>query len=582
MKSFLLFFITSISFCFAQNSKKVDSVSNMPLTYLQANLKTAIPILERNAEDANKIGNTKAEAKTYALLALAMYFHGDYDQNIFYLTKAINLFEKIGDWENVSKEYSELGYRLKATNIVDSEKYLLKAMKIAENKNFSTPLLSIYNQYGEVKSLKKQEDSAMIYYKKGLSIKEKVNDSVGIPYSLVNIGYSYTKSKKFGLAKKYFDRAMSYRIALKDHYGISDTYAYYGDMYFEMKKYNHAIDNYKKSLNIATNYEITNLIRHNLNMISQAYEAQNDYQNALSYYKKSQTIKDSIINKETYDKMSELQIKFDTFSKENQILQQQAIEKKRNNTIKILIIIIAFLLLTAFLINRQLNLRNLNQKKEFELKTAFEKIESQNKLSEQRQSISRDLHDNIGSQLTLIISSIDNLKNIPKIDQTILSKKLSSISNFTRETITELRDTIWAMNYDNVNFEEIHLRVLNFISKAQYSYENINFTFNIEEQLQSRKLSSNEGLNIFRIIQEAINNAVKHSNAKNIDISITTSKNQIIFSINDDGKGFNPNEINFGNGLRNMERRAKDIAENFDIYSEKGSGTTINFSIKKL
>ena len=84
----------------------------------------------------------------------------------------------------------------------------------------------------------------------------------------------------------------------------------------------------------------------------------------------------------------------------------------------------------------------LNQKKEFELKTAFEKIESQNKLSEQRQSISRDLHDNIGSQLTLIISSIDNLKNIPKIDQTILSKKLSSISNFTRETITELRDTI--------------------------------------------------------------------------------------------------------------------------------------------
>ena len=74
------------------------------------------------------------------------------------------------------------------------------------------------------------------------------------------------------------------------------------------------------------------------------------------------------------------------------------------------------------------------------------KIETQNKLQEQRLRISRDLHDNIGAQLTFIISSIDNLKfGFTDISEK-LGSKLSNISSFTQQTIYELRDTIWAMN----------------------------------------------------------------------------------------------------------------------------------------
>ena len=73
-------------------------------------------------------------------------------------------------------------------------------------------------------------------------------------------------------------------------------------------------------------------------------------------------------------------------------------------------------------------------------------IESQNKLQEQRLSISRDLHDNIGAQLTFIISSLENTKfGIPNLE-TAVEKRLDKISDFTRNTIVELRDTIWAMN----------------------------------------------------------------------------------------------------------------------------------------
>ncbi|HCY83071.1 MAG TPA: two-component sensor histidine kinase, partial [Xanthomarina gelatinilytica] len=104
-------------------------------------------------------------------------------------------------------------------------------------------------------------------------------------------------------------------------------------------------------------------------------------------------------------------------------------------------------------------------KKETELKEALIKIETQNKLQDQRLRISRDLHDNIGAQLTFIISSLDNLKYGFKLPDN-LNDKLKYISEFTSSTIYELRDTIWAMNKSEISFEDLQSRISNFIEKA--------------------------------------------------------------------------------------------------------------------
>ena len=131
----------------------------------------------------------------------------------------------------------------------------------------------------------------------------------------------------------------------------------------------------------------------------------------------------------------------------------------------------ALLLLIIYLVYKNQKLKNKQQKQEYELTTAISKIETQNKLQEQRLSISRDLHDNIGAQLTFIISSIETLKQAFNITDDKINHKLSSISNFTKETITELRDTIWAMNHAEIDFNEIRSRILSFVDKAQKSNE---------------------------------------------------------------------------------------------------------------
>ena len=226
---------------------------------------------------------------------------------------------------------------------------------------------------------------------------------------------------------------------------------------------------------------------------------------------------------------------------------------------------------------RQQKLKNKQQEHEFELKNAIAKIETQNKLQEQRLSISRDLHDNIGAQLTFIISSVENLKfGFPNIDEKI-SNHLTKISSFTKDTIVELRDTIWAMNSNDIDLIDLRSRLLNFIEKAQTS-SNVNFKFNIDESLNQKKISSLQGINIYRVIQEAVNNAVKHAKATKIDIETFAKENELTFEIKDNGIGFNSEEVVHGNGLYNMKKRIEEIGGNFNLSSNE-NGTKITITI---
>src|SRR5690606_7568364 len=135
-----------------------------------------------------------------------------------------------------------------------------------------------------------------------------------------------------------------------------------------------------------------------------------------------------------------------------------------------------------------------------------------NSLQEQRLTISRDLHDNIGAQLTFIISSIENLQYGFKITNEKLTNKLTNISSFTKETIYELRDTIWAMNKDKISLEDLQIRTTNFIEKAAIASEGMELKFDVDPELnKDTTFTSVQGMNIYRIIQEAINNALKYA-----------------------------------------------------------------------
>ncbi|NCP46022.1 MAG: sensor histidine kinase, partial [Flavobacteriales bacterium] len=275
------------------------------------------------------------------------------------------------------------------------------------------------------------------------------------------------------------------------------------------------------------------------------------------------------------------QVKYETAEKEKQLAEQEVIITKeqlrvrqRNYTLVGLALVIIFIIILGVYIYKQQKFKQQKLIEENQLKDEIAKITLQNELHEERIRISRDLHDNVGSQLTFIISSVDNMGYLFKTADEKLREKLHGIADFSRTTITQLRDTIWALNKDEISFEDLKSRLYNYIESAKLAKENITFNFEVDV---NQKISFNaiEGVNIYRIVQEAINNSLKYSAATTINVLLKESKDKLILKIEDDGIGFNINEVKLGNGLDNMKNRATSIKARFNIDSTPEKGTTI-------
>lgn len=581
---YILFFGLIFFNVFAQKKeiKKIDSLNNLPFEIRLKDAAVLDKIYLKNAEEAAKINYNIGEAKSYSNLSLVYYYQGKYEKDLIFSLRAIHIFEKINDLENLSLEWGELGYRMKKRNLDKAILYMQKAKYIAEKSNLRKPLLSIYNNYGVLKEMKKEYDSALFYYNKGLALKERIKDKVGIPYSLNNIAGVFVLRKQYDEAEINYNKALQIRKEINDTVGIAENYSYLGDMYLFQNECKKAINYYQKSVEITDKYKYFGLSQDSYKKISDCYESLNDDKNALIYFKKHSSLKDSLINQETNSKIAELEIKFDTNEKEKQLLQKQS--EVENSRIKVTVAIIFAILasIIGFLFYRQQKLKNIQQHQEFELKSTMAQVENQNKLQEQRLSISRDLHDNIGAQLTFIISSLENTKfGIPNLDVAI-ERRLEKISDFTRNTIVELRDTIWAMNKADFTMEDLSSRIFNFVEHAQSASHQIQFNFCIDKSLENKSFSSVVGVNLYRTIQEAVNNTMKHADATHVIINTEKFAEGLRIEIKDDGKGFDLNFTDFGNGLLNMNKRIEEINGNFSINSEIGNGTRIRIELENF
>lgn len=580
--SFVLIFTLSLAFGQKSNHKKIDSINNLPFEVRLKDAAILDKVYLKNAEESAKIHYDLGEAKSYSNLSLVYYYQGKYEKDLAYSLKAIHIFEKLNDLESLSLEWGELGYRMKKRNLEKAIQYMQKSKKIAEKNNLQKPLLSIYNNYGVLKEMKVEYDSALFYYEKGLALKQKINDQVGIPYSLNNIAGVFVLRKQFDKAEENYQKALEIRKKINDTVGIAENYSYLGDLHLMKKDFKKAIGFYQKSTEITDKHKYLGLSQDSYRKISECYENLGEHQKALQNFKKFSALKDSLINQETNSKIAELEVKFDTNEKEKQLLQKQAEVETSRIKFSVAIVFAILASIIGFLFYRQQRLKNKQQHQEFELKSAMAQIESQNKLQEQRLSISRDLHDNIGAQLTFIISSLENTKfGIPNLE-TAVEKRLDKISDFTRNTIVELRDTIWAINKADFAMEDLSSRIFNFVEHAQSANQNILFNFSIDENLKNLKFSSLVGVNLYRTIQESVNNAMKYANAHHIVINAEKFQEGLKIEIKDDGKGFETENVDVGNGLLNMKKRMEEIGGNFSINSEIGKGTSINVELEKL
>lgn len=579
MKNFripvLLLFLSLATQGWSQSKKEIDSLNSLDYIHYSNRLAKCKKIFEKNIEDSKKLNYPLGEAKASSILATIHCLLGDYEKGVSYFIKSAKIYEKLNEYRLLAVTYASIGFRIRYIDHDKGLHYFRLAIDLQKKHNFIEGAASIFNNYGE--TLKNDKpDSALFYFRKSLNLARMQKDNIGIPFSLNNLVEEHARRKEFDVAFKYLAESDGYRFKGGDEFGIADNWAYRGDIYYEIPVIDSAIHYYEKSLNLAKKMDYSMLKRYCTERLANLYQDKGDYKKALHYFKLYKNHEDSVLNKNVKNQMVNLQIEFETEKNQRELAEHKTRLAKnelkleaRRKWMLFFGATLMVVLLILFFVYRYQKAKRTNELKEFDLKKRLESAQLEKDFADEKIRIARELHDNIGSHLTFMISSLDNLSYLKDPSQKL--DKITDLSNFGRLTMKDLRDTIWAMNHDGGTFEQLAARISELRLVLPPTLQ-----VSIHSELDHFfPLNGLQMLNCFRIVQEFIQNSIKYAQADKIEISFSKLSDGFELELKDNGTGFDLANISFGNGIHNMKRRCEDLNGNFSIQSSS-KGTQVN------
>jgi signal transduction histidine kinase/ligand-binding sensor domain-containing protein len=201
------------------------------------------------------------------------------------------------------------------------------------------------------------------------------------------------------------------------------------------------------------------------------------------------------------------------------------------------------------------------------------------KAFELRNRISRDLHDEVGSTLSSIGFLSSMALNDVGINNAKAYKSLTSINESSHRMLDAMNDIIWSIQPQNDTLNNIIARMISFASEILEARK-ISLQYTIENEIKRLHLGLALRHDFYVIFKEAVNNLAKYSEATEASINLKYVHPYLILSITDNGKGFDIKNIKEGNGLRNMESRAKKMGAQYELYSACEKGTTITLRVR--
>ena len=324
------------------------------------------------------------------------------------------------------------------------------------------------------------------------------------------------------------------------------------------------------------------MLRDSYRAMASIMRAIGQHSEAYDFQQKFAALKDSLFEETKTKSILEMQVKYEAESKELLISNQKvqlttnALELQRRQYEVLGLASISGLLLVsgAFVFHYQrARRRKSEQEAAFRLKLSDMKLE--NELQKDRQRISRELHDNIGSRLLFLYS---NAESLAETVSTAENNKIRQLSAFAKSTLHELRRAVWFINKDFVRLEELQLKMTEYFNFLNQSPETeLRFSWAADPNLAVR---SSAAAAVFRVAQEAVSNALKHAKASHIDIDFFSDADSIELHVKDDGTGFEAGsgKISDGNGLRNMRTNAS--VANGELSIESSQGTQVVLKLR--
>lgn len=214
--------------------------------------------------------------------------------------------------------------------------------------------------------------------------------------------------------------------------------------------------------------------------------------------------------------------------------------------------------------------------KHFSQKKLKRELIKQQEMDKERHRISREMHDDIGAGLTQITMMSEWAKHKLKSEST---KELDDIAATSRKLVNSMSEIIWSLNPENKTLNQL-IAYLRELLNRQLEYSGKAFTLQLPENGKEIILSNEQRRNILLVTKEIVNNAIKHSLAKNITVIMQIQKGMLTCEITDDGIGFDTGKVVYGNGLKNIQHRINALNGKLSITSAPQSGSRFFYSVQ--
>lgn len=533
------------------------------------------------------VKNPETRELFFALSALRVDCFGEktnYEDAVAALYKIIDLAEQYKNFPALAKNMSTLGvinYNL--NHVPEAFTWYFKGLAVCrDDSSFYSPAAVLFINLAETYRWVEKTDSAIYYINKAIPLCKKAGNLFYLANALRVKAGIYKSQKNYSQAEKEMLECILIRQRTEGVLPLSNEQVALASVYMNWGKFDKAIHELTTAL--ALNDSLSS--HHKTNPGSEAdvlkisyyttlckcYKLKGDDKNYAASLEKLIAEKDAFYEANSANAIAELQTKYELQKKESTIIKQKLDLTQKNYLFYGSLIFAAFTLLVFWLL-----FRNYRRKQHIKMEFALQEEKRNTAQSiiaaeeNERKRIAADLHDNIGAYASAIRADVE------KISDQGLEKNNAALHNLqqhSQEIINSLRDTIWVLNKENITITGVSDRIKNYLNKLQPTYNHIQF--HVHENISNDvKISSQNALNIFRIVQEAVHNAIKHSQCSNISISLNSNEN-IILKIEDDGNGIAAeNEATGGNGLVNMRSRAAEAGFELFMSSPGGKGTVI-------
>ena len=408
-------------------------------------------------------------------------------------------------------------------------------------------------------------------------------------------GILVLEQKKYSLAIVAFDEVMTKSMDFHFYDLYTDAVLNYGTGYIGLEEFDAAEMVLSMAYANAINWNRLGIQLKIINALRKLYATKGDFQNAYNLMTQFNNVWAQISKEENTQLIRDLEFKYESVQKENEIWELQETQRDKQNEIErqktikkaflygflvILIPIIGLLYVYYQKLQTQSQL-NLQQKelntrsiaallKEQELKLAMTSLEAQ---QEERLRIAQQLHDGIGGNLAGIKLQLSNMQDKSSVQQGIMKQ--------VNETYELVRDISHVLIPKKITQNAFSILVKEHMHQIeQHSNLSISFYAHPEEKIDG--LPEPLKVELFQIIQELTTNTLKHANASSIELHISFFKEQLQVLFEDDGEGFDSAKVASGIGLDNIENRVRQLHGQLTIDSTVGRGTAITITLTNL